>query len=91
MSGAPIIAAPESAAVTPATVLTPTSLYLGAIPSIRPVSPYTPASPEQTNATVLPFIASSNAITHLSYSFVIGVERHSLSGHISFIRSVYTV
>ena len=80
ISGAPRTAAPEEAAVTPGTISTETSGYSRPISRISPAMPYTPASPLQIMAVVLPFDASENARRHRSVSRRMGVVRNSFSG-----------
>ena len=79
--------APESTADTPAITSISTSSS-PAISYISPASPYTPASPEQTSATLLPPFAISSVSLHLSTSCLIGVFMYSLSGKYSLIISV---
>ena len=50
--------------------------------------PYTPASPEQTMATVSPPAARSSAMRHRSISLRMGVVRTVLSGYRGATKSV---
>ena len=85
--GAPSTAAPARAAVTPGTTWISTSGKWGASSSTGPAMPYTPASPLHTRAVVRPDRARSSAARQRSISWVMGVEKHSLSGNSPRIRS----
>ena len=88
ISGAPRIAAPESTAETPAIVWISTPGYSEESSSQSPLMPYTPASPEQTIATVLPSAAVLSARRTRSTSCRIGVVSTGLSGTCALMRSI---
>ena len=87
IKGAPSTAAPARAAVTPGTTWISTSGNWGASSSTGPAMPYTPASPLHTRAVVRPDRARSSAARQRSISWVMGVEKYSLSGNSPRIRS----
>ena len=89
--GAPSRAPPLNAAVTPGITSTIGESDSPTSSRIRPLIPYTPASPLQISATVMPASAFSIAIRHRSVSCLMGVVIHSFPGKCSRIKSAYTV
>ena len=87
--GEPSTAPPEQAAVMPGMTSTSISGSFSHTSSSSPAMPYTPASPDETTATIFPCLARSRAAVQRSTSFVMPVCTRSLPSIRFPIRSRY--